>query len=41
MTGVFVFTVPHEMARAEENHLQQVSGREYREYCSRVRVHLI
>ena len=42
MTGVFVIAVRHEIVRAEENHLQDVFGREYLEYCSRVRqYHLI
>ena len=37
MTGVFVIAVHHGIVRAEENHLRNVFGREYSEYCSRVR----
>jgi protein-S-isoprenylcysteine O-methyltransferase Ste14 len=40
LTGVFVIAVHHRIVLAEENHLRQVFGREYLEYCSRVRQYL-
>ncbi len=38
--GVFVIAIHHRIVLAEENHLRNVFGREYREYCSRVRQYL-
>src|SRR5512136_1208464 len=40
LLGVFVIAVHHRIVLAEENHLQNVFGREYREYCSRVRQYI-
>jgi len=40
MTGVFVIAVHHRIVLAEENHLRNVFGREYFEYCSRVRQYI-
>jgi protein-S-isoprenylcysteine O-methyltransferase Ste14 len=40
MTGVFVIAVHHEIVRAEEKHLRNVFGRQYLEYCSRVRQYI-
>ncbi|MDD4136595.1 MAG: isoprenylcysteine carboxylmethyltransferase family protein [Methanoregula sp.] len=37
LLGAFVIAVHHRIVLAEEKHLQNVSGREYLEYCSRVR----
>jgi len=37
LTGVFVIAVHNRIVRAEEKHLGNVFGREYSEYCSRVR----
>ena len=36
LAGVFVIAVHHRIVFAEERHLLDVFGREYREYCSRV-----
>jgi protein-S-isoprenylcysteine O-methyltransferase Ste14 len=40
LTGVFVIAVHHRIVRAEEKHLRNVFGREYSEYCSRVRQYI-
>ena len=40
LLGVFVIAVHHRIVLAEENHLQKVFGREYLEYCSRVRQYI-
>lgn len=40
LLGVFVIAVHHRIVLAEENHLRNVFGREYREYCSRVRQYI-
>ena len=40
LLGAFVIAVHHRIVLAEENHLQDVFGREYREYCSRVRQYI-
>ena len=40
LTGVFVIAVHHRIVRAEEKHLWNVFGREYSEYCSRVRQYI-
>ena len=40
LTGAFVIAVHHRIVHAEEHHLRTVFGREYREYCSRVRQYL-
>jgi protein-S-isoprenylcysteine O-methyltransferase Ste14 len=40
LLGVFVITVHHRIVRAEEKHLRNVFGREYSEYCSRVRQYI-
>lgn len=37
LLGAFVVAVHHAIALAEEKHMQKVFGREYFEYCSRVR----
>ena len=37
LVGVFVIAVHHEIVLAEENHLRNVFGRDYSEYCRRVR----
>ena len=38
--GAFVVAVHHRIVRAEEQHLQKAFGREYTDYCSRVRRYL-
>ena len=38
--GVFVIAVHHAIVLAEENHLETVFGREYSEYCSRVKQYI-
>jgi protein-S-isoprenylcysteine O-methyltransferase Ste14 len=38
--GIFVAAVHHQIVLAEEQHLRQVFGKEYRDYCSRVRRYL-
>jgi protein-S-isoprenylcysteine O-methyltransferase Ste14 len=40
LLGVFVIAVHHRIVLAEEKHLQNVFGREYFEYCSRVRQYI-
>jgi protein-S-isoprenylcysteine O-methyltransferase Ste14 len=40
LLGVFVIAVHHRIVLAEENHLLNVFGREYSEYCSRVRQYI-
>ena len=40
MLGVFVIAVHHRIVLAEEKHLRNVFGREYSEYCSRVRQYI-
>jgi protein-S-isoprenylcysteine O-methyltransferase Ste14 len=40
MTGMFVVAVHHQIVLAGENHLKNVFGREYSEYCSRVRQYI-
>jgi protein-S-isoprenylcysteine O-methyltransferase Ste14 len=40
LLGVFVIAVHHRIVLAEENHLRKVFGREYLEYCSRVRQYI-
>jgi protein-S-isoprenylcysteine O-methyltransferase Ste14 len=40
MTGVFVIAVHHRIVLAEKNYLQNVFGREYSAYCSRVRQYI-
>jgi protein-S-isoprenylcysteine O-methyltransferase Ste14 len=40
LTGVFVIAVHHRIVRAEEKHLRNVFGREYSEYCCRVRQYI-
>ncbi|WP_332449498.1 methyltransferase family protein [Methanoculleus sp.] len=35
--GIFVAAVHHRITLAEENHMQKVFGKEYEEYCHRVR----
>lgn len=37
LSGAFVVAVHHSIVLAEENHMQTVFGREYGEYCSRVK----
>ncbi len=37
LPGAFVAAVHHSIVLAEENHMQTVFGREYGEYCSRVK----
>jgi protein-S-isoprenylcysteine O-methyltransferase Ste14 len=37
LLGVFVIFIHHSIVLAEENHMQNVFGREYLDYCSRVR----
>jgi len=40
LLGVFVIAVHHRIVLAEENHLRDAFGREYLEYCSRVRQYI-
>jgi protein-S-isoprenylcysteine O-methyltransferase Ste14 len=40
LLGVFVIAVHHRIVLAEEKHLRNVFGREYSEYCSRVRQYI-
>ena len=40
LLGVFVIAVHHRIVLAEEKHLRDVFGREYSEYCSRVRQYI-
>jgi protein-S-isoprenylcysteine O-methyltransferase Ste14 len=40
LLGLFVIAVHHRIVLAEENHLRKVFGREYLEYCSRVRQYI-
>jgi protein-S-isoprenylcysteine O-methyltransferase Ste14 len=40
LLGVFVIAVHHRIVLAEEKHLRTVFGREYREYCGRVRQYI-
>jgi protein-S-isoprenylcysteine O-methyltransferase Ste14 len=40
LLGIFVIAVHHRIVRAEEKHLRNVFGREYSEYCSRVRQYI-
>jgi protein-S-isoprenylcysteine O-methyltransferase Ste14 len=40
LMGVFIIAVHHGIVRAEEKHLRDVFGREYSEYCSRVRQYI-
>jgi len=40
MTTVSVIAVRHRIIPEEEQHLRDVSGREYREYYSRVRQYI-
>jgi protein-S-isoprenylcysteine O-methyltransferase Ste14 len=40
LLGVFVIVVHHRIVLAEENHLRDVFGREYLEYCSSVRQYI-
>jgi protein-S-isoprenylcysteine O-methyltransferase Ste14 len=40
VVGILVAAVHHEIVLAEEQHLRQVFGQEYRDYCSRVRRYL-
>jgi protein-S-isoprenylcysteine O-methyltransferase Ste14 len=40
LLGIFVIAVHHRIVRAEEKHLGKVFGREYSEYCSRVRQYI-
>lgn len=40
LLGVFVIAVHHRIVLAEEKHLQHAFGREYLEYCSRVRQYI-
>lgn len=40
LLGVFVIAVHHRIVLAEEQHLRNVFGREYLEYCSRVRQYI-
>lgn len=37
LTGVFIVLVHHRIVLAEEQHLREVFGEEYLQYCSRVR----
>jgi protein-S-isoprenylcysteine O-methyltransferase Ste14 len=37
LLGAFVVAVHHSIVLAEENHMQKAFGRQYQEYCSRVR----
>jgi protein-S-isoprenylcysteine O-methyltransferase Ste14 len=40
LTGGFIFLVHHRIVLAEEQHLREVFGEEYLQYCSRVRRYL-
>ena len=40
LLGVFVIAVHHRIVLAEEKHLQHVFGRQYLEYCGRVRQYI-
>jgi protein-S-isoprenylcysteine O-methyltransferase Ste14 len=40
MTTVFVIAVHYRIVPAEEQHLRDVFGREYRECCSRMRQYI-
>ena len=40
LAGIFVVAVHHRIVLAEEQHLQKAFGREYTDYCSRVRRYL-
>ena len=40
LPGVFIIAVHHRIVLAEEKHLRHVFGREYLEYCSRVRQYI-
>lgn len=40
LLGVFVIAIHHTIVRAEEKHMQTVFGREYLDYCNRVRQYI-